>query len=275
MRYKFSLITKHTKANKLIQCVQNSIMELAIAFGSSITIKETPFEDIENNFKEQDSALLLIGNKEDLKEVSDRLGLFAQIQHYSGVANISLLKSERLAKGSVLYPISSSQADFASFTGLVQAQKNNSQKIISADNIKPILEKILFTPEEMGDIVCDYNTGLIIKTLATLISGTQQLQFKILMGNLGKLHFVPLADGAYNDNSISPYGLYFAVSDILNRFKLERESMCLQTANANVLKAGWRTEDCFLSSEEKLTSTEDICSLVDEQIQLAGELMQR
>ncbi|MGI6215510.1 MAG: hypothetical protein ACOYIT_06525 [Christensenellales bacterium] len=272
MRYKFSFATRHARANKLIQHVQNSLAELAIAFGSSFTIKETGFSDI--SFKDKDSASLIIGDKNDMQELSDKLELFAQVQSYSGAANISLLKSELLAKGTVLYPIDSSDEKFASFTGLIQAQKHMPQNIITAETVHPFIEKLLFAPDQLGDVVCDYNAGLIVKTLATAISGTQQLQFKILMGNAGKLHFVPLADGWYKDNALSPYGLYFAVSDMLSRFNLEREAMCLQTANANVLKAGWRTEDCLLSSEEKLTTTAEICSLIDEQIQLAGELMQ-
>ena len=96
MRYKFSFATRHARANKLIQYVQNSLAELAIAFGSSFTIKETGFSDI--SFKDKDSASLIIGDKNDMQELSGKLELFAQVQSYSGAANISLLKSELLAK---------------------------------------------------------------------------------------------------------------------------------------------------------------------------------
>ncbi len=274
MRCKFFLATRHASANKLIKHLQNSITELAIAFGSSFTIKEVPFDDIDMSFSGRDSAMLVIGDKNDARELSKKMGLFAQMQSYLGAANVSLLKSELLAKGTVLYPMDSSKENFASFTGFIQAQRAKPENIITAENVSPVIEKLLFAPDQLDDIICDYNAGLIVKTLATDISGTQRLQFKILMGNAGKIHFVPLEDGWRSEDAVSPYGMYFAVSDMLSRFNLEREAMCLKTANANVLKAGWRTEDCLLSSEEKLTATSEICALIDEQIQLAGELMQ-
>lgn len=277
MRVKLSLCSTKQRANTLLNCAQQSLTELAIAFGHSFLVKLIDYDELISSFSREDGIYILAAEEKHKEETAKKLNFFAEKLSFSGLANVSLLKSNMLAKGSVLSPIDSSASSLASFRGYLQAKKTDEKALIMADErMLPVIEKLMFYPDNMGDLICDYNAGSILRHIATLISGTQLVSFSILRGNEGSLYYVPLSDKNLKESSINPYGLYFAISNaLMDKYRLEKEALCLQTATANVLKAGWRTEDCLMAPmSESLISTRELCSLIDEQIMLAGELMQ-
>ena len=277
MRIKLSLCSTKQRANTLLSCAQQSLTELAIAFGHSFLVRLIDYEELIDSFSKEDGIYILAAEETHKAETAKTLNFFAEKLNFSGLANVSLLKSNMLAKGSVLSPIDSSTSSLASFRGYLQAKKTDETALIKADEkILPVIEKLMFSPENMGDLICDYNAGSILRQIATIISGTQLVSFNILRGNEGNLYYVPLVGENLRESAINPYGLYFAISSaLMEKYWLEKEALCLQTATANVLKAGWRTEDCLMAPmSENLIDTRELCSLIDEQIMLAGELMQ-
>lgn len=279
MRARFYTIPFNHQATKLSAFLEQSLSEIAIAFGHSFIIKNIALDDAPTLLREESALVLLLGDEKELDEAAQTLQMFAAecfISHSD--RDVSLLKTDELFQGSVLSPLNAMQATLAALKGYLQAsQKTLSSEtplITCEDGCVSTMLQMLQHPSKMGRLISDYHAGQIIQKTALLLSGGACYNFKTLLGNHGTVFTVTVPNAPNDPQSVSPFGMYYAVAHALQKeLRLEQEANCLLSAVNNVLSATWRTRDCLTSDEQKMATTEQIGTLINEQISLVGELI--
>ena len=280
MRARFYTITLNRQAERLSAYLEQSLSEIAIAFGHSFLMKNTTLEEALLLFKEEGAYFHVLGDESSRASTAEALHMFAQERVFShGVQEASLLKSEETFLGSVFSPTDDKQATLAAMTGYLQAQYKSvtsaaPNTLKADDGLTPALLRLMQTPSRMGELICDFTAGQIARQAATLLSGENYYCFDTLIGNQGTLRYAHVADRPEDPHSVSPFGMYYALASTLQfGLKLQQEADCLRAAADNVLSAGWRTRDCLLSESQSLATNDQISDLIIEQISLVGELM--
>ncbi len=279
MRARFYTIPFNQQAVKLSSFLEQSLAEIAIAFGHSFVMKNVLPEEVPMLMREENALIQFMGSQKDILKAAEGLELFASecfINHSD--AEASLLKSEKLFQGSVLRPLDEKHAKLAALKGYLQARQKTIDAevpaVVTCENMVSVMLHLIQHPEKMGRLVCDYHAGKTLEQTALLLSGGACYRFETLLSNHGIVRAVAVSDEPDDPESVSPFGMYYAAAHALQKeMKLEQESNCLIAAVENVLNATWRTKDCMTTEDQKLATTEQICSLIDEQISLVGELI--
>ena len=132
---------------------------------------------------------------------------------------------------------------------------------------------LLKKPESLGVFLTPPYAGTLYMPLAQTLCEAPYAVHEI---SLGKEHAVYSAVHDCNGNaSLSIVGYAMALSSMLRiTLQLEREADCMDSALRNVLEYGWRTPDMMPTDESKVITPEEMTDLICEQISLAGQLMQ-
>ncbi|MBQ8080383.1 MAG: hypothetical protein IJ240_00640 [Clostridia bacterium] len=136
------------------------------------------------------------------------------------------------------------------------------------------IERLILAPSELGLLVAPAYAGQAFLSLATCLHGAPMLLFDACAGS-GASVFEPfIPDGVKVNDELNPLGAVSAVAEMLRTsLQLTKEADCVASAVKNILDAGWRTPD--MTSMGDGIGTYKMMQLISEQINLAGELMQR
>jgi len=300
----------------LVLAVQGILGDLAVAFGHSFVMKED---------KVADASVKAFGSpmtQETIDACQDVNCVLAVSQSGRGVEALaqglnacagshsfhipecmgghSLLKSNALPDGVLVYPLSMAQDPlsqaaklvyqgakqaglpvreipftgklsdaWAQATGAEAAKNPQTAQLVST--LDQTLPEVLRRPEKMGIIFAPPAACKAIKALAEAINGLPSFTYDCYLSQRPIVYAATLT-GEVPDGD-SPFGLLYAAADMLKHsFMLLREADCLNTSITNVLEAGWRTQDIALPGDARI-GTSAICSLISEQISLVGQLI--
>lgn len=260
MRAKFYYAALHPKANALAEEMEQSLTEIAIAFGHSFLMKAIGLEDVPHTIEEENAVTLLLGADET--DVGGKTGCFA--------AKRSFLfeKTEEQVRCDVLSPLLK-DADAQQLLFDYAARNLLPPPIVSEEDGAERVMKMIRLPETAPLSVCGYTAGVYVKAAARAMMANEELVFDTLIG--GKSHVLAVPASAMN-----LYAPYYALAEGLETMlNLKREANCLQTTVHNVRSAGWRTEVADDDAHTRAASLQEICTLINEQLSLVGEMMNR
>jgi hypothetical protein len=237
MKASMILWAPEEKGQALANLLEKTLGEIAIAFERNLTVR------IQRQQPESfEAASLLLG------AIAPE-GAKREECSFLGSMGTSMLKSDVCAHGVITYPLG-----------------------ISNESPAPIMEteRVLRALPDLGYLVVeDEQLGGQLCFLAAKLSGALDTCYNRLQYDEGKLWSVSVP----KENEVSPYGAYRAAADILRScFSLENEAQCLETILQNVWDAGWRTAGVPMEQGEVI-SVQDLCAMIDEQVQLVGALM--
>lgn len=315
MRARIMMMSGGPAARQLALPVQEVLSDLAVAFGHSFVIKEEKIgedsllaygspmtqEAIEHS-ADCDAVLVLSGSSRGVDALAAGLGCFLKTRIFAVppmLAQHSLLKSSLQPSGTLATPLDPEEQAMRRAVDLVRdlmaekwlplrevplggmrradwLQATDRFSVPQEDRLYTLPQalKVLVTePASMG--MCFVSPG----AYAALDSTARALSGLYGMAPLCYLAEKPLVFGVddLKDESQDhqPFGMLRAVADMLEgALFLKREADCLRTALDNVLNAGWRTADLSEPGLPTVTA-EGICRLIQEQLSLVGELMQR
>ncbi len=315
MRARIMMMSGGPAARRLALPVQDVISSVAVAFGHSFVIKEEKIgkdsqqaygspmtqEAIEAS-ADCEAVLVVSGTSRGVDALAAGLGCQLKTRVFdvpSQLAQHSLLRSAQQPGGVLATPLEGGEQGIrraVELTKGIMVQKNMPVQevplggahradwlqatdlfsIPQEDRVRTLpqaLRMLVAEPGDMGIWFVSSSAFAALDSTARALSGLRG------MARLSCLAEKPLVFGIddlqdeLQDNH--PFGLLWAVADMLEgALNLHREAECLRTAVDNVLNAGWRTADL---SEPGLptVAAEGICRLIQEQLSLVGELMQR
>lgn len=134
---------------------------------------------------------------------------------------------------------------------------------------------VILAPERMGLVVCPPYAGGMLHAAATALCTRPGLMHDFSFDESLGVYAAYLPPEQGGEDSLDPFSVAYAVSKMLKySLKLQRESACLEAAISNVLSNGWRTADLAVPGSPRV-GTQAVVDLICEQIDVAGELMQR
>lgn len=129
-----------------------------------------------------------------------------------------------------------------------------------------VIPDMVYHPDRIGVILCPPYAGGILSDAAAALCGAPGMCYDSYTGGECGV-YAPLYQ---ESDDLDTFGMLRAVLALLRGLRLERESACLEAAIRNVLQAGWRTPDIYRDGAQ-LTDAQDICDLICQQIEVAGE----
>ncbi len=270
MRVKFLSVSQHENADRLSLHLEQSLSQIAVAFGHSFLIRNVTMEEAVRHLGEEDTVISVLAEYAAIAPLAQQAGAFALERAFFHEFNSSLLKKDIMPRGTIVSPADDSDNSEAALRACLD--HSGKSEIIDIKRVPLWIEKMIKSPDKMGDLVCDFDAGMILKQLVTSLYGLSSYFYETMIGKDFRINVSPVERNSKAEN-ISPFGVYFAAVDsLLGQLKLEQEGNCLKTSVNNILDAGWRTEDCAMAGYQTIT-TEKVCDLVNEQIALVGELM--
>ncbi len=259
MRARFYYAALHPKANALAEEMEKSLTEISIAFGHSFLMKAIGLEDVPRTMEEENAVTMLLGADET--EAAGRMGCFAIKRSFL------FEKAEEQIRCDVLSP-ALKDADAQQLLFDYAARNLLPPPIISEEDGAERVMKMIRSPETASLSVCGYTAGVYVKAAARAMMAKEELVFDTLIGGKGSLLAVPAS-------AMNLYAPYYALAEGLETIlHLKREANCLQTTVHNVLTAGWRAE-ATADGRTQAASLQEICTLINEQLSLVGEMMNR
>lgn len=306
MRAKILLIAENTRQHDGFRLAQNALSELAIAFSHSFSIREfipaSP-EDWQNlaNLCDQQNAVVLYGGAGFLTKAAQQLAC-----HTGSVSTFKLasendlcrLKAGPLPETAIFWPLGDSAASLgkAAVTACAHAKKRKQSLAYiaqpeNADWHKAIIRAAMYaalpTPRELSLDAYFQDAMAKPADMPLLMSNDREAAFAAMM-----LHFFNGTElmkcmtfhadtRQYQAVEVSETPQFFPLFSALMALQatvgtslgLEQEGDCLFSAIDNVLASGWRTPEFGIA--EKTISQEEVMDLINRQIQLAGELLER
>ena len=159
------------------------------------------------------------------------------------------------------------------FKAAVRVRERDYVSVITTELSPPkAVNKLLYSPEELGVLVVPPYAGSMLNTMATAVYGASMMLFDACESRKRFVYAPVVSEDAEADDSLNPIGMVLASAQLLrNALHLEREADCVDAAVRNVLAAGWRTPD--MAGSGSAISGKQILRLILEQIELAGELL--
>lgn len=258
MRARFYYAALHPTARALAEEMEQSIMEIAIAFGHSFLVKAIGMDEAPRVLEEENAVLMLLGANE--AEAEGLLGCYANKRTF-------IFERQEQRRCDVYSPVSKDE-DVQQLLFDYAARNLLPPPIISEADGAERVQKIIQSPETVERSVCGYTAGIYVKAAALAMMQSEKLTFDTLIGSDRPVYSIP-------PFALNLYALYFALSEALNTvLNLKREANCLQTTVQNVRSAGWRTEPTG-DENMQVGSVQEICTLINEQLSLVGEMMNR
>lgn len=258
MRAKFYFAALGPDAAMYVERLERSITEIAIAFGHSFLVKSIGMQDVPRAMEEEGAVIILLGADE--KEAAPLIGAYAVQRSY-------MVEGEANGRFDLLFPLAKDMEkqqllfDYAA-RGLLPPP------VVSDEDGAACVIKLLRSPKSMGRTVCGYTAGVYMQAAALSLMHDVPLMFDTLLSAGHPLLNVP-------PPALNLYAPYYALTEGLDAvLGLKREASCLTTTVNNVRSAGWRTEPDGQEGTQ-VSSVQEICTLIDEQLSLVGEMMNR
>lgn len=304
MRAKFLLLFEQPSYREGLRWVQDLLSELAVAFSHSFLMREDSLESRQQELPllaQEHEVILLAGSTPAAEACADALDCHSGFTSFSvGEATLELsrLKDGHMPVADLFWPLKEDQTSSNRLAVAVSshAKKTGRPVILCQEEdgggwgeafnkaamyaalpapipmtFEEALEAVLFQQDSPGIVVASAQQAALLRSVLSFLSGSENLRYTAYLAEKLRLYQVTPAPG---EKGLPLFSLLYAAADALrNMLQLDREADCLKTAIDNVLQTGWRTPEFGLLP--KTISHDEAVRLMVEQVQLAGELMER
>ena len=239
MRAKFYTVSQHENGGRLSLYLEQSLSQIAVAFGHSFLIRNEAMEEAAQHLGEDETAISILAESASFAPLAQQAGAFALERAFFHNFRSSLLKRDGSPQGTIVAPVDGSDKNEAA----VRAHLNRIGKndYIDIKKTPALIETLINSPENMGMVACSYDAGRILKSLATKLYGLTPYYYETMLGKGFAINAAPVEKEQKADG-MSPFGMYFAAArTLLHVMKLEQEGNCLKTSIINILYAVSRT----------------------------------
>lgn len=304
MRAKFLLLAEKPAYREELRWAQELLSELAVAFSHSFLMREVVLQDREAELAalaQEHEVILLAGSRTSADATIKSLGCFAGLTRLNiteASQALSRLKEGQAPAADLFWPLTGevAAASKLAVTACAHAKREGKPIILCQDDstagwdevfskaamyaalpapavmpFEQVLDSILFNALQQPVVVASPEHSGMLRSLLGFLGGAEHLQHAVYLSDQRQLfHVLPLVNG----QGLPLFSLLYAAKDAVRMvLGLNREADCLETAIDNVLQSGWRTPEFGLL--EKTISHDEAIRLMVEQVQLAGELMER
>ena len=298
MRAKILMLSDSIKSKALLRVPQQALSDIAVAFGHSFVMKDQALDGQAFNMEEGEyQAIIAAVSEEALLTGFDARWKASTLKLPGGLSDFSLLRipyfptitlvSSMKASLDSAVPAAGAALKLSGETGamawtvasretpglLDQAvAKAASPYALSASESLP-LEAVIGKPLQFPDrhhiFLADRTSAALLMSIFRGLSGAG-LSHSVYDNGVTRVH-VPGGAAGFVPGIFD--ALYATVTALDESLLLKKEAGCLQASVDNVLASGWRARDMEIAGES--AGDEQIASLIGEQIELAGSLMQR
>jgi len=304
MRAKFLLLAEKPAYREGLRWAQELLSELAVAFSHSFLMREDILQDRQPELAAlalEHEVILLAGSRSSAETCAESLGCFAGLTRLNlseASGELSRLKEGKAPAADLFWPLTGDNPIISKLAVAVCAHAKREGKpiILCQDESRgdweaifgkaamyaalPVpdslpfeqtLDRILFHPQQQALVVAPPGQSAMLRSLLCYLGGAEHLQHTVYLSDHRPLfHVTPVTD----QQGLPLFALLYAAKDAVKfALGLNREADCLETAIDNVLQSGWRTSEFGLLP--KTIAHEEAIRLMVEQVQLAGELMER
>ncbi|MDD3109204.1 MAG: hypothetical protein PHP07_00105 [Eubacteriales bacterium] len=299
MRAKILMVSDSLMGKALLRMCQQTISDIAIAFGHSFVMKDVQLDGPEavSLAAEEAQAILAVLSEASLFKVFDAHIRTTTLELPEGLKDFSLLRVPDFPTLSCVSP----------FRPGLDAAVNAARKVLGVAGAREAMvwavvsgDRARLWEEAVGKTASPYALSAP-EALPLAAAVAKPLQFPqrehifladtasadLLLGLYRGLSGAGLSHSIYQDESRRVHlagsvpgftprlfdALDATVAMLDESLGLKKEAGCLKASVGNVLASGWRAKD--MDIEGNAASDEKIAALLGEQIDLAGSLMQR
>lgn len=303
VRARILFLSSASEQREALRLAQEALSSVAIAFGHSFIMREALFEhpDLASTLPEH-HACVFSGSREHAQALASMMNC----SHGYSVLNerwpedLFRIRYGHAPEALIAWPLQQNQPSYATaamdfltkvkgselgdkaiqiaedggkayLEALNKAALFNALPPVQAMALDQAMDTLLNVPNQRLAIFADLHEAGLLSRLIAYLGGYESAVFETFNSPLNSLQFCPLLPGRQKPGLFS---MLLAMCDLLaNSLNLENEAECLSSAIHNVLNSGWRSQD--LPGITSYLSDGEIMDLIDRQVSLAGELLQR